>query len=486
MDAWNQIRLVARRCHADALVESGGVGDGRALNEAVIRLNDLELCYFPPSAKVSDGVLGFLDRPAQIVNIADGLPDGEEAVVIAHELGHFFLHKDPRNEVNQIDPGLGGDTVDSGAGMVYGYSPREQKEVQADVFAGEFLCPSDWLRTELIAGQRPSEIAKRLNLPVHLVMNQAIRALLLPELKEPPLVAADTEAAFALDPSQQEAVDWQGGPLLVDAGPGKTRTLVSRIQALLEDNVPPASILALTFSNKAAAEMRERVSLSSDEAAIEMWMGTFHAFGLELIRKWPEAIDRSLDVRILDQTKSLALLEDNLSRLSLHHYQNLYEPAYDLAEILKVISRCKDEMISPDEYEAEASSYLNSAAPAEVEAAEKVMEVAGVYRAYEELLHENDAVDYGDLVMKAAHILESNTAIRSHYQEHFEHILVDEYQDVNLASARLLRALSADSTGVWVVADQRQSIYRFRGAEPGNVARFEAEWVLPRYHGRLS
>ncbi len=482
MDAWNQIRLVARRCHAEALVESGGNADGCALNEAVIRLNDLELRHFPPSVKVSDGVLGFLDRPAQIVNIADGLSDDEEAVVIAHEVGHFFLHKDPLNEVNQIDPGLGGDTVDSGAGVVHGYSPREQKEVQADVFAGEFLCPSDWLKTELLAGQRPSEIAKRLSLPTHLIMNQAIRALLLPELEEPPLVAADTEVAFALDPSQQEAVDWQGGPLLVDAGPGtgKTRTLVSRIQALLENNVSPASILALTFSNKAAAEMRERVSVSSDEAAIEMWMGTFHAFGLELIRKWPEAIDRSMDVHILDQTKSLALLEDNLSRLSLHHYQNLYEPAYDLAEILKVISRCKDEMISPEEYEAEANAFLNSATPAEVEAAEKVMEVAGVYRAYEELLQEHDAVDYGDLVMKAAQILESNAAIRRHYQDCFEHILVDEYQDVNLASARLLRALSADSTGVWVVADQRQSIYRFRGAEPGNVARFEAEFTGSR------
>ena len=287
MDAWNQIRLVARRCHADALAESGDIRDGRALNDAILRLNDLELRHFPPNSKASDGVFGFLDRPAQIVNIAEGLPEDEETVVIAHELGHFFLHKDPRNEVSQIDPGLGGDTVDSGAGVVHGYSPREQKEVQADIFAGEFLCPSDWLKAELLADQRPSEIAKRLNLPVNLVMNQAIRALLLPELMESPAASNGKESAFALDPSQQEAVDWQGGPLLVDAGPGtgKTRTLVSRIQALLENGVPPASILALTFSNKAAAEMRERVSLSSDDAAIEMWMGTFHAFGLELIRK---------------------------------------------------------------------------------------------------------------------------------------------------------------------------------------------------------
>lgn len=486
MDAWREIRLIARRCHAKALTDSGGVRKADALNQAAMLSNDLQLDRFAPGTKAGDGVLGFLDRPALIVNIATGQPKKgdaeekakEEAVVIAHELGHFFLHKDPRNDVNIIDPGLGGDTVDSGAGVVQGYSPREQKEVQADVFAGEFLCPSNWLRERLLAGQRPIEIAKTLGLPAHLVMNQAIRSLLLPELTEPRIKDSDAPTPFDLDASQQEAVDWDDGPLLVDAGPGtgKTRTLVSRIQRLLDKGVSPASILALTFSNKAAEEMRERVSEASESASIEMWIGTFHAFGLELLQKWPNGIDRTLDVRILDQTNSLALLEDNLSRLSLSHYQNLYEPAYDLAEVLKAISRCKDEMISPDVYEREAKAFLDSATPDEVEAAEKAIEVARVYRVYEELLAENDAVDYGDLVMKSTQLLESNPDIRGQYHSCFEHILVDEYQDVNLASARLLRALSSPQSDVWVVADQRQSIYRFRGAEPANVARFEKEF----------
>ncbi len=490
MDAWHEIRIIARRCHAKALTDSGGKRDAAALNQAAMLSEDLHLHRFEPGTKVGDGVLGFLDRPALMVNIASSQPKEDEtkeeaeekakkeAVVIAHELGHFFLHKDPRNEVNILDPGLGGDTVDSGAGVVQGYSPRERKEVQADVFAGEFLCPSDWLREELLAGRRPTGIAKKLGVPTNLVMNQAIRSLLLPELTEPEVDDDDTPMLFKLDASQQEAVGWDDGPLLVDAGPGtgKTRTLVSRIQRLLDKDVPPASILALTFSNKAAEEMRERVSAASEETSIEMWIGTFHAFGLELLQKWPSDIDRTMDVRILDQANSLALLEDNLSRLSLSHYQNLYEPAFDLADILKAISRCKDEMILPDEYETEAKAFLASATPEEQEAAEKAVEVARVYRVYEELLFENDAVDYGDLVMKSAQLLESSPVIRNEYHDLFEHILVDEYQDVNLASARLLRALNSPQSDVWVVADQRQSIYRFRGAEPANVARFEAEF----------
>jgi UvrD/REP helicase N-terminal domain len=149
------------------------------------------------------------------------------------------------------------------------YSSRERKEAQADVFAGEFLCPSDWLREQLLAGKRPADIAKDLELPDGLVMNQTIRALLLPLLQEPD--AAQQTQAYELDESQLEAATWQDGPLLVDAGPGtgKTRTLVYRIQRLLEAGASPASILALTFSNKAAEEMRERLSAANPDAVRE-------------------------------------------------------------------------------------------------------------------------------------------------------------------------------------------------------------------------
>ena len=239
------------------------------------------------------GLLGSLDRPSQLVNVAKGQKPEDELLVLAHEIGHFHLHRDPHNEVTTRPQSLGGDPVDSGAGRVEGYSPRERKEVQADIFAGEFLCPSDWLRDEYMAGKKPREICGSLGLPESLVLNQMIRALLLPALTpaSPRRVGADGP----LDESQAVAVAWEKGPLLVDAGPGtgKTRTLIGRIEHLLAKGYRPGSFLALTFSNKAAEEMRERLSQMNASAAIEMWVGTFHAFGLELIKKWPSSIGRT-------------------------------------------------------------------------------------------------------------------------------------------------------------------------------------------------
>jgi DNA helicase II / ATP-dependent DNA helicase PcrA len=481
MDAWRDIRLKARECHRQALSKSK---DRKAckLIAAALEPDDLQVDHYEPGSVVSKGVYGFLDRESKMINVASGQSTENEAVVIAHELGHFKLHRDPRNEVTALAPGLGGDPIDSGAGRVEGYSPRERKEVQADVFAGEFLCPSDWLREELLAkGRKPRDIAAGLGLPPGLVMNQAVRALLLPPLQAPP--ESGPSPAYALDASQLEAATWNAGPLLVDAGPGtgKTRTLVHRIRHLLENggtSVPsPASILALTFSNKAAEEMRERLSAYNADAAIEMWVGTFHAFGLELITKYHQRIGRSINVRILDEAGSLALLEENLIRLPLRYFQNLYEPAYELVNVLRAISRCKDELITPAAYRTAAEAARVAAITEdEREVAGKALEVAAIYEIYEDALKKADAVDFGDLVLLSAHILEQNTDIRREYQNRFKHILVDEYQDVNSASARLLRALSRPGADVWVVADQRQSIYRFRGAAPTDVQRFPAEF----------
>ncbi len=477
MDAWGDIRLIARECHRLALLGANGDRRGRALVDASLKLADLHISYYDPGAKGGGGVYGFLEREAGVVNVARQQAPADEIVVVAHEIGHFNLHKDPRNEVTNVQSSLGGDPIDSGAGRVEGYSPRERKEVQADVFAGEFLCPADWLKQEVVAGgKRPSQVATELGLPQGLVLNQAIRALLLPPLSTP--TPETTGASYELDDSQKKAATWDGGPILVDAGPGtgKTRTLVHRVGHILDHGATSGSILALTFSKKAAEEMRERLSLSHAEEAIEMWVGTFHAFGSELLTKWPGRIGRTSNVRILDQTGTLALLEANLSRLPLRHYQNLYEPAYELVHVLQAISRCKDEMIGPDEYLAEAQAALADAPESDREGAEKAVEVGEIYKVYQEVLEAADAVDFGDLVMLAAKVLQENDDVRAEYQSRFEHILVDEYQDVNFASAKLLQALAGACRDVWVVADQRQSIYRFRGAQPSNVARFEGEF----------
>src|SRR5579871_1006775 len=257
MDAWRDIRLKARECHRQALLESKGARKAQALLVAALEDEDLQLTHYAPGTVVSKGVYGFLDRPSKIINVASGQSPENEAVVTAHELGHYKLHRDPRNEVTAIAPGLGGDPIDSGAGKVEGYSPKERKEVQADVFAGEFLCPSDWLREAyVIHNRRPQDIAAELGLPVALVTSQMARALLLPALRPAPERQPAVDSG--LDESQALAATWDKGPLLIDAGPGtgKTRTLVARIKHLLASGSSPGTILALTFSNKAAEEMR--------------------------------------------------------------------------------------------------------------------------------------------------------------------------------------------------------------------------------------
>jgi DNA helicase-2/ATP-dependent DNA helicase PcrA len=470
VNAWVEIRRKARECHVQALQDAQGDRRAASIVAAALKKDDLEVrrLAFNP------GTVGSLDRSSRLVNIAKGQDPADELVVVAHEIGHFHLHHDPHNEVTVWPHGLGGDLVDSGAGKVEGYSPRERKEVQADVFAGEFLCPSDWLRDQYIAhGKRPAEVARELGLPPQLVMHQAIRALLLPPLR----LAADAISGgtdHGLDESQQKAVAWEAGPLLVDAGPGtgKTRTLVKRVEHLLAKGSPSSSILALTFSNKAAEEMRERLSAMNPAAAIEMWIGTFHAFGLELLTKWPVSVGRTDKVRVLDQTGSLALLEKNLDKLPLNYYQNLYEPAYELVPVLRVISRCKDELITPEEYRKTADdAYASAATDQERETAERAQEIAEIYRVYQKALVDEDAVDFGDLIMLSVQLLRSNPDVQKHVAN-FKHVLVDEFQDVNSASDAFLQAICSENRDVWVVADQRQSIYRFRGAEPSNVPNF--------------
>ena len=469
MDAWIDVRRKAREAHLAALGRANGDRRAAALVFGGLAAEDLQL----RRVALAPGVLGSLDRLSEVVNVATDQEAINEHVVIAHELGHFHLHKDARTEVHATAHALGGDPIDSGAGRVEGYSPSERKEVQADVFAGEFLCPADWLRKEFVDnGRGATDVAAELGLPVALVTSQMARALLLPPLRDaPPLPVTEL---IGLDQSQREAVEWNAGPLLLDAGPGtgKTRTLVSRITHLLAQKVRPTEFLALTFSNRAAEEMRERLSAADPEAAIQMWVGTFHAFGLELIKKWPSALGFSASVRVLDQTGSLAVLEENLEKLDLFHFQNLYEPAYELAPVLRAISRCKDELVSPDDYAHAAEDAKRAASGDEAnEAADKMLEFAHIYRIYDQALREANAVDFGDLIRLSITLINVNPDVRA-YVSGFKHVLVDEYQDVNFASAQLLQAFAGANPNLWVVADPRQSIYRFRGAEPDNVAQF--------------
>jgi Zn-dependent peptidase ImmA (M78 family) len=218
VDAWIDIRRKARACNAKALAATNGDRRVEKMIEAALKADRLEVETY----EFAPGTLGSLNRAFRLMRVQKNLELKDELVVIAHEIGHFHMHHDPHNEVTSRPDGPGGDPVDSGAGKVEGYSPNERKEVQADIFSGELLCPADWLREEFVGKSRhPENIAKELGLPSSLVMNQLVRAVLLPPIGTAPEVAP--AVIHDLDESQMVAVMWEGGPLLVEAGPAPAR-----------------------------------------------------------------------------------------------------------------------------------------------------------------------------------------------------------------------------------------------------------------------
>lgn len=474
MDIWRDIRLKARQRHAEAAARASA-DTADALVRSGLKIAKLQVDEFEPGTVFGPGVLGALERDDGFVRLASNLDGGQRAVVAAHELGHYWLHDETAFMIRSTEAGFGGQPLETGSDRVVAYSPRARQEVQADIFAQEFLLPADALRDRLVRlRQRPSRVAEEAGLPVEFVRMQAIRALLLPPLAAPTVPEA-AGSGHLLDPEQREAAEWDERPLIIDAGPGtgKTRTLIARIRHLIGKEVPPSSILALTYSNKAAAEMIERIETVSPASAPLIWVGTFHAFGLELLRLHHQAAGLPPDFKVMDEAMALAVLEGLLAELSLVHFQNLWDPTIELKPILKAISRAKDEMVSYQEYEKAAAEALGVAATdEEVEKAQKAVEVGRVYRIYQQALVEQHCLDFGDLVYRSTELLSRNPDIRDKVRSKHRHVLVDEYQDVNFASTSLLEQITDQGKRLWVVADPRQSIYRFRGAAPANTVDF--------------
>jgi superfamily I DNA/RNA helicase len=217
-----------------------------------------------------------------------------------------------------------------------------------------------------------------------------------------------------------------------------------------------------------------------------MWIGTFHAFGLDIIRRFHYELGLPKDPRMMDRTEAVELLEAEFPRLGLNHYRNLYDPTQIITDMLAAISRAKDEVVDDARYAELAAAMLGSAITSEDrEAAERAAEVARVYAAYEGLKRQAHCVDFGDLISMPVRLLEENLDIRAHLQAQYNHVLVDEYQDVNRSSVRLIMALRSDGRNLWVVGDAKQSIYRFRGASSFNMTRFGTSDFAGGLRGRL-
>jgi len=285
-----------------------------------------------------------------------------------------------------------------------------------------------------------------------------------------------------LNEAQRRAIEHGEGPLLViaGAGTGKTRVITERIRHLLESDVTLTgeNILGLTFTDKAAGEMKRRVVASAGERAASVTLSTFHSFCKELLSEvQPERV-------LLDKVDHWILLRRNLARLQLDKYRRLAEPGQFLSDFVEFFSRCQDELVSSAEYEqfAERLATELTAEHGEVdedtylERAEQVAlqrEIARAYRASEELLREKNRVSMGSLIPEAVTLLKKDDALRSRLQERYKHILVDEFQDTNIAQLELLQQLAAPPTrNIFAVGDDAQAIYRFRGASFGSFTLF--------------
>jgi superfamily I DNA/RNA helicase len=411
----------------------------------------------------------------------------EQAFLVAHEIGHVELGDDPESEsAPTIDPARAAEPSPVGMDRVVDYGRRQRREVQMDLFARELLLPRTVARVlHLDQGLPASAIAAKLGAPFEVVAQQLFDALLLPAV---PPAAAATHVERPLNPLQAEAAAHRGEAYLLEAGPGtgKTQTLIARVEGLLEEGVDPRRILLLTFSNKAAGEMAERIARKRPEAAAAMWIGTFHAFGLDIIRRFHAELGLPKDPRMMDRTEAVELLEEEFPQLRLAHYRNLYDPTQIIADMLAAMSRAKDEVVDAETYAALADAMLAKARdPDGREAAERAGEVARVYAAYEQLKRNAHCVDFGDLVALPVKLLETDAAIRATLQAQYDHVLVDEYQDVNRSSVRLLSTLRPSGRNLWMVGDAKQSIYRFRGASSFNMTRFGKEDFPGGKRGRL-
>ena len=261
-----------------------------------------------------------------------------------------------------------------------------------------------------------------------------------------------------LNPPQREAVARTEGPVLIlaGAGSGKTRVLTHRIAYLMDEKgVNPWNILAITFTNKAAQEMRERVDKLVGFGSESIWVSTFHSACVRILRRHIDNLGYDTNFTIYDTDDQKSLMKDVCRKM------NIDTKIYKERSLLAQISHAKDELLTPDDMEMKAAGDYN------------MKKVASVYREYQAALRKNNALDFDDLIVKTVELFEKCGAVLEYYQERFKYIMVDEYQDTNTAQFKFISLLAQRYQNLCVVGDDDQSIYKFRGANIGNILGFE-------------
>src|SRR5208282_4001102 len=268
-----------------------------------------------------------------------------------------------------------------------------------------------------------------------------------------------------LNERQREAVLATEGPVLVlaGAGTGKTRVITYRVVHLIEQGVPPGAILAVTFTNKAAGVMKERITdllRASGRDGSDVWVSTFHSFCARLLRREAAHIGLPRDFAIYDDDDQTSAVKRALVQL------DLSTEDYPPRSLRAQISHAKNHGISPDEMESQAAQTRD---PGRKDA-------ANIFRAYNGILRKAAALDFDDLLLRAVELLRDHSSVRSAWSERFQYLMVDEFQDTNRAQEELVRLLAGVRKNVCVVGDEDQSIYGWRGARAGNLKRFTEDF----------
>lgn len=265
----------------------------------------------------------------------------------------------------------------------------------------------------------------------------------------------------SLNEEQKKGVFTTEGPvlLLAGAGSGKTRVLTHRAVYLIEElGVNPYHILAITFTNKAAGEMRERIDDMVGYGSENIWVSTFHSTCVRILRRFIDHIGFGTNFTMYDTEDQKTIMKDICKRLEID------TKMYKEKSLLAAISSAKDELISPEAYALRAQGDFRK------------MKEAAVYREYQQVLRKNNALDFDDLIVKTVELFQSDMEVLDYYQERFRYIMVDEYQDTNTAQFQLIKLLAGKYKNLCVVGDDDQSIYKFRGANIYNILNFEKEF----------
>jgi len=285
-----------------------------------------------------------------------------------------------------------------------------------------------------------------------------------------------------LNPEQKKAVLHDTGPLLIvaGAGTGKTTVITRKIAYLITEKKAPAdNILALTFTDKAAGEMEERVEALLPFGYFDLWISTFHAFGEKILHEHALDIGLPNNFKLFTETEQWLLIRQNLEEFALNYYQPKGNPTKFIEALVKHFSRLKDEDITPEQYLHYVKNIKLDKDSAEIDEGselKRIQELANAYHVYQRLLLKNNALDFGDLITYTIKLFKERPKILQKYQKQFQYILVDEFQDTNYAQYDLIKMLAALKNNLTVVGDDDQSIYKFRGASVSNILEFKKDF----------